>query len=107
MSPDPGKDFDQNMNQLVRLLKKIIKGLPFHPSAQQPFGAKNNTSSPKEPGVNINFCFFNFLPITDEEIEEMDAMYDQFLADEEKSAELSPELNPSDVEFLRRNGIRF
>ncbi len=103
MSPDSGKDFDQNMNQLVHLLKKIIKGLPFG-SNPQPFPSNEKNDS----GININFCFFNFLPITDEEIEEMDAIYDQFLAQEEgKAAEFSPELNPSDMDFLRRNGIRF
>lgn len=103
MSPDSGKDFDQNMNQLVHLLKKIIKGLPFG-AGSQPFSAKDK----KEGGININFCFFNFLPITDEEIEEMDAIHDQFLAQEEgRYAEFSPELNSSDMDFLRRNGIRF
>lgn len=102
MSPDSGKDFDQNMNQLVHLLKKIIKGLPFGSNPQ------TYPSKDKSEGININFCFFNFLPITDEEIEEMDAIYDQFLAQEEgKAAEFNPELNPSDMDFLRRNGIRF
>ncbi len=104
MSPDSGKEFDQNMNQLVRLLKKIIKGLPFGSIPSQSFPAHNEN---KEAGINVNFCFFNFLPITDEEIEEMDAIYDQFLAQEEKSADFSPELSPSDVDFLRRHGIRF
>ncbi len=104
MSPDSGKDFDRNMNQLVRLLKKIIKNLPFGqiPQQQYPF------SKDKESGININFCFFNFLPMTEEEMEEMDAIYDQFLTEEEeKATDFSPDLSPSDMDFLRRNGLRF
>lgn len=105
MSPDAGKDFDQNMNQLVHLLKKIITGLPMGPN---PNPQTLNPKGKSDSGIHVNFCFFNFLPITDEEIEEMDAMYDQFLAQEEgKAAEFSPELNGSDMDFLRRHGIRF
>ena len=103
MNPDPGKEFDQNMNQLVRLLKKIIKGLPFGSKLpQEPF------SKEKGSGINVNFCFFNFLPISEEDMDEMDAIYDHFLAEEEeKAADFSPDLSASDKDFLSRHGIRF
>ena len=102
MNPDFEKEFDQNMNQLVHLLKKIIKGLPVS-SAAKSIPSKEN----KDSGTTINFCFFNFLPITDEEMDEVDALYEQFLAQEEKSGDSSLELNSSDKDFLRQHGIRF
>lgn len=99
MNFDPGKEFDQHMTQLVQLLKKIIKHIPL--GAMPPVSGKEM----KDNGVNINFCFFNFLPMTEEEMEEIDEMLDQFGAEEERG--LSSGLNSADMEFLKRNGIRF
>lgn len=105
MNFDNGKDFDQNMNQLVQLLKKLIKNIP---TGKMPQG--NPFSKDKDSGsINVNFCFFNFLPISDEDLEEMEDMMDQFFTEDprEKSRDLSSELNASDLEFLKRNGIQF
>ncbi len=105
MNFEHGKDFEQNMNQLVHLLKKIIKNLPF--------GTLPNSFQPKEKekdlsGVNLNICFFNFIPMNAEDMEEFDDLYDQFMAEEERSfGEFNSELSASDLDFLRRNGIRF
>ena len=99
---DPNKDFHQSMHQLVELLKKVILHLPFS-SSKDPA-----SFSPKDGNVNVNFCFFNFLPMTPEEMDEFEEMYDDLLAgQEERVSELKSELTMTDLEFLKRNGIRF
>lgn len=99
MNFDPGKEFDQHMTQLLQLLRKIIKQIPM--GTLPPVSGKEM----KDNGVNVNFCFFNFLPMTEEEMEQIDDMLDQFGSEEER--DLSADLNAADRDFLKRNGIRF
>lgn len=111
MNFDNGKDFDQNMNQLIHLLKKIIKNIPNGKMPQGPFGKDFFGKDKDSSSINVNFCFFNFLPLTEEDLEEMEDMMDQFFTEEQprgdRARDLSSELNASDLEFLKRNGIRF
>ena len=102
MKSDREREFEQNMKQLVQLLKKIIISQPSQEKTQGPGSLTN------EKGLNINLCFFTFLPINAEELDELEEIYEQFLFDEDKKVEdLTTDLNSSDEEFLRRNGIRF
>ena len=101
MNPEKDKEFDQNMNQLVRLLKKILKNLPSQGSLPQ------FSPSDKDSNVHLNL-FFTFFPMAPEEFEEFEDLYDPGSFHEDKGAEdLSSELSPSDLEFLRVHGIRF
>ena len=59
-------DFDQNMKQLIHLLKKILTS----PIAQAQF--PDLQSLFKDQGVNLNLCFFTFLPISPEELDEFE-----------------------------------
>lgn len=102
MNPEKDKNFEQNIQQLIGLIKKILKGLPLT-QGQIP----GLVSQDKESGVNLNLCFFTFLPIPAEEIEEWDEIYDHLIMSDDKPEDLTMDLNSSDVEFLRRNGIRF
>ena len=95
-------DFDRNMKQLIQLLKKILTG-PL-PQGQLP----ELQSLFKDQGFNLNLCFFTFLPLAPEELDELEELYEHYLFDQEKNPEeLTDKLNPSDLEFLRQNGIRF
>ncbi len=101
MNPDKNKEFENNMNQLVRILKKLLKNIP----GQAPFP---NFQAPSGDGsVHLNLCFFSFFPISAEELDEFEEAWEQAYYPDEKGEDLSPELTPSDVEFLRRHGIRF
>ena len=94
-------DFENNMNQLIHLLKKILTSRPPH-------GQWDLASLLKGQGINLNLCFFTFLPVTEEEMDEIEEIYEQYLFDEENGPEaLDPELSPADLDFLRRNGIQF
>lgn len=102
MKPNRDGDFEQNMDQLIQLLRKIMKQEPN----QGQFSKVQSLF--KEQGIHINFCFFNFFPVSDDEIDEFEEICDQFLSDEEKKPEdLSTDLNAEDVDFLRRHGIRY
>ena len=94
------EDFNQNMHQLVCLLKKILKNLPLQDSMPQ------LPSLLKESGINVNLCFFTFLPISPEDLDDLEDLYDP-LWHEERAEDSGRELSADDREFLRRNGIRF
>lgn len=102
MNPEHENEFHQSMSQLVKLLKKIIKNLPS--LGDVPSLAR----SAKDSGVNVNL-FFTFLPVAPEELDELEDAYDHFLFHRYAEAEDdNPRgLSPSDIEFLRRHGIRF
>lgn len=105
MNPEKDKEFDSNMNQLIWLLKKIIKALPSNGSFPQMPGSSN-----KDGSVNLNLCFFTFVPMAPEELDELEESYEQFFAGDDKferGEEVPFELSPADLEFLRRNGIRY
>lgn len=102
MNPEKDREFDRHMIQLVRLLKKILKNIPSQgPYSSLPFQSK-------ESNINLNVCFFTFLPLTPEEWEEWEEIYDTYASQEEKlDEELSTDLSTADKDFLRKNGIRF
>lgn len=101
MNPEKDREFESNMNQLVRLLKKLLKNLPGQP----PFS--HFQGKPGDGNVHLNVCFFNFLPMSPEEFEAFEDAYEQAVFPEDKGEDLSRDLTPSDLEFLRRHGIRF
>lgn len=95
-------DFEKNIQQLMQLLKKIIVTQP-----NQKQIAKMQSFF-KEQGLNFNLFFFNFFPMSDEELDELEEIYEQYFFDDDKTPEdLTTDLNLEDIEFLRKNGIRF
>ena len=103
MNPERDRDFDQNIHQLILLLKRILKNIPQQGGFPQlPSGLLG-----KDGAVNLNLCFFTFLPLSPEDYEDLEDIYDQYFAQEEKAEEFQPGLTPSDIEFLRQHGIRF
>lgn len=98
MNPDKDREFDQSMSQLLTLLKKLLKNVP----KSGPFSVPE-----KDQAVNLNL-FFTFFPVAPEELDELEEIYDHYYFQDDKTAEdLTTELNPSDLEFLKRNGIQF
>lgn len=96
-------EFDQNMEQLIQLLKKILtKHLPQHEGLDW-------AGHHKDHGINFNICFFTFLADSMELLDELEDFGSHELSPEEGVGEqdLAGRLNSSDLEFLRKNGIRF
>ena len=96
---NPDGSFYENMNQLVELLKKMLKDISSsHGPAS--FSMKSNPSAP-----TVNFYFVNFsgLPEDWEDLDEIEAFEEW----QENGRDPRGHLNPSDLDFFRRNGIIF
>lgn len=103
---DPHKDFHQNMGQLVELLRRILANIPSQMQKETSSSPQNNKDA--NTNFNINFCFMNLFPISEEELEEMEEAYEQWtLQQDGKTVESKSDLTISDLEFLKKNGIRF
>ena len=99
-----GHNLDPDMEKLISLLKKILKKHP--PSAEQL--AKLGDSK----AFNLNICFLTFVPMSAEELDELNEIYEEYLSrsDEEgrrEEVELEFRLTNDDLSFLKRNGLSF
>lgn len=104
---DPNKEFGQNLNQLVELLKKILSNLPGNLPNKE---AASFLQKGSDSNVNLNFCFFNLVPMTEEELSELEDIYEQMMGnhpEDKAAAEIKSDLTLSDLEFLKKHGIRF
>ena len=100
-------EFDRNIMQLLNLLKKLLKNHPKGANFANFFDAP--PSSPEK--INLNLCFFNFMPISAEEMEELEEAYSELLDQEGEHASESEFLdldwNQNDIDFLKRHGMSF
>ena len=101
---NPGKDFNQNISQLIEMLKKILSHIPSQGQPDPSFFKKSD-----QQNVHLNICFFNLLPIPQDDLDTLDDFYDDphFFQSEGKEIFLDSGLTSADMEFLKRNGIRF
>jgi len=105
MKFNPGEDFNQNISKLLSLLKNMMKNQKIDSQELNDFFGKKN--------VNLNLCFFTFVPFPFEEFDEMDfeEMGEEGLADmlgqRKDHDELKFEINNNDIDFLKKNGIKF
>ena len=91
--------------KLMQLLKKILK---HHPASSEIAKMMDQKS------FNLNLCFLTFMPVTPEELEALEEMYEEYLKQpdvsgvpQKKSPKLEFRLNPEDIKFLKQYGIRF
>ncbi len=100
------KEFEQNMKQLMRLLKKIMAQYPMQGKSSEEI--MKILKDAKEKGPDVNIFFLNLAPLSPEEFEEIEEMFEGGLVGEHfRSGEMKCELNSEDQEFLKRHGIRF
>ena len=94
-------EFGKNMSELLSLLKKILKS--------QKMGNVDLSSLLDKKNVNLNLCFFTFLPLSEEEFADFEYELEEYLLDEEmrEGGDLKFEITNHDVEFLKRNGLKF
>lgn len=92
------KDFEQNMKQLMQILKKLMLYYPSlekNPKWQKALNDKD---------TDLNVFMFNFFPLPTEELDEIEDMFEQAVTREE---DFKCELNSADEEFLKKHGIQF
>ena len=99
-------EMDGDIAKLIQLLKKILK---THPDGTELAKFMDQKS------FNLNLCFLTFVPMTPEELEQLEDMYEEYLsrgdealeAPKKRVSKLEFKLSQEDVKFLKQNGIRF
>jgi len=100
------KEFEQNMKQLMRLLKKIMNQYPV--DGKSPGEVMKFLKDMKDKSPDVNIFFLNMSPLSPEEFDEMEEMFEGGAMSEYlRSGELKCELNDDDQVFLKQHGIRF
>jgi hypothetical protein len=100
------KEFDQNMKHLMRLLKRIMR--QYAAEGKNPVEMMEILKAMKDKSPEVNIFFVNMLPLSPEEFEELEDVFEGGVMSEHyKTGELKCELNAEDEEFLKRHGIRF
>lgn len=96
-------DFNQEMKKLISMVRKLLNHCVSPEKNQDKSDAGDSGS------VNFNVFIFPMISLSPEEMEEWEGMYDQFFFDESRTAaeDLTTDLTKSDLDFLRRHGIRF
>ena len=98
--------FEQNIKQLIQIIKKFLSS---YPHSHGPKYQELESFLKKDQAVNFNLIFFNvFPPEADDFFDDLPDVDEDPLAEfEEDSADVRHKLSFADLEFLRKNGIRF
>lgn len=94
-------EFGKNIHELLNLLKKILKS--------QKMGSTDLSSLLDKNNINLNLCFFTFLPLSEEEFADFEAELEDYLyeEDDEQEKDLKFEINNTDLDFLKKHGLKF
>ena len=100
-------DMDGDISKLITLLKKILKN---HPNGADIAKWMNEQNS-----INLNMCFLTIVPMASDDLDELEDIYEDYLKNsdelfpvqEKKHPRLEFKLNPDDMHFLKKNGIKF
>jgi sugar-specific transcriptional regulator TrmB len=99
-------EFEQNMKQLMHLLKKIMSQYPME--GKSPAEMMKFFKDMKDKSSDVNIFFLNMSPLSPEELDEIEGMFEGGVMGEYlRSGELKCELNDDDQSFLKQHGIRF
>jgi hypothetical protein len=100
------KEFEQNIKQLMHLLKKIMSQYPME--GKSPAEMMKFLKDMKDKSPDVNIFFLNMAPLSPEDFDEMEEMLEGGVMGEHfRSGELKCELNDDDQVFLKQHGIRF
>ncbi len=100
------KEFEQNMKQLMHLLKKIMSQYPME--GKSPGEMIKFLKDMKDKSPDVNIFFLNMSPLSPEDFDEIEEMFEGGAMSEYlRAEELKCELNDDDQVFLKKHGIRF
>jgi len=102
MKPSRDGDFESSVRQLIKLLRKIMKSYPDQ------LNLTKSKPQFQDQGVNLNVFFFNLLPLSDEDWDELEEIYETYFHDDDpRKLDINTQLNAEDREFLKKHGIQF
>ena len=105
MKFNPNEDFNKNVSKLLSLLKNMLKNQKIDPKELNEFFGKKD--------INLNLCFFTFLPFPLDDLDEADIEelgeegINDLIHKSNDSADLKFELNHHDLDFLKKHGMKF
>lgn len=99
-------EFENNMKQLMQLLKKIMAQYPLQ--GKSPSEVMNFLKNMKDKNLDVNIFFLNLAPLSPDQLDQLEEMFEEdLLRNEFGKEELKCELNGDDKAFLKKYGIRF
>jgi hypothetical protein len=100
------KEFEQNMKQLMRLLKTIMS--QYSMEGKSPAEMMKFLKGMKDKSPDVNIFFLNMAPLSPEDFDVIEEMFEEgAMSEHQRSGELKCELNDDDQIFLKKHGIRF
>lgn len=97
-------EFEKNMKQLMHILKKILKN---HHMEESGLGSLFESKDLEK--MVLNLCFFNFIPMSQEEFGELEEAFSNLAEGQEahpEDAEDDFSWNEDDLRFLKQHGIK-
>jgi len=100
-----GNNMDPDIEKLIKLFKKIMK--------KDPKTSEQLSKMLDNKAINVNLCFITFLPMSADDLDEFNEIYEDVLNRTEDGikadtdSELEFELTLGDLDFLKKNGIEF
>jgi len=110
---EPRDDHSKNIEKLFVLLQKILKNQGDQPAKDFPGVDLNSILNSGQKQINLNLCFFTFIPMSMDEMEDLEESFEDIMSTEERGhkdhaeIDLKFELNSTDMAFLKTNGIKF
>ena len=101
-------DMESDIRKLLNLLKKILKN--------HPHGSEDVAKFLDQKSFNLNLCFLTFMPMNPDDLAEFEDLYEEWMARSEDDldsvlphgdSKVEFNLNSEDLDFLRKNGIKF
>ena len=98
-------NLEADIRKLLALLKKIMKS---HPQ-----GSDQMAKFFDQKSFDVNLCFLTLFPMLPEDLSEFEEMYQDLMSRSDESRPRGDEkkiefkLSPDDLDFLKKNGIRF
>lgn len=101
-------DMESDIRKLLNLLKRILKN---HPQ-----GSEEVAKFMEQKSFNLNLCFLTFVPMSSEDLAEFEDLYEEWMVRSEEGSDslhaqgdtkVEFKLNSEDMDFLKKNGIKF
>jgi hypothetical protein len=101
MSYEPN-NFQDDMQKFIQMLKKLLKS-----NLNKDKFSDNDIMAGKNGDINVNVFFMPFLSMSPEDMDELEDIYDECFDEDKSREDIDADLTKSDIDFLRKNGIRF
>lgn len=98
------KEFENSLRQLIQMLRALLSNQTQTP----PDKFFQQTPGSKDQPIQVNICFLNVFPeMTEEELDDLENEWQAEAAEQPDLDKDWNKLSSSDIEFLKKHGLRF